>query len=72
VSDDIAVIVVQEKRSKILYIRCTELTKKRFEQLREEVNSRLGFKTSEDFLNYLLDLVEVLLSKRREEIIRSY
>jgi len=64
---------VQEKRSKTLYIRCTELTKKRFEQLREEVNSRLGFKTSEDFLNYLLDLVEVLLSKRREEeVIRSY
>jgi len=64
---------VQERRSEILYIRCTNWTKERFEKLRDEVKSKYRFKTTEDFLNYLLDLVEVLLSKRREEeVIRSY
>jgi len=60
-------------RYEVLYIRCTGWTKRRFRLLRGEVERRLGLSVTEDFLNYMLDLVELLLAREREEaVVESY
>jgi len=61
------------RRSEVLYIRCTGWTKARFARLRSEAGRRLGLSVTEDFLNYMLDLVELLLAREREEaVVESY
>ncbi len=47
-------------KEKVLYIRCSDQTRRRF----KEFVAKLGFKTAEDALNYLLDLADVYVLRK--------